>query len=104
MFDAGRYRDAGVVAVCARIGDLDHPVNFGRVVHFVPDTDYGREMRSRFWLGEIEAAIPTSDEQTRAMRQSNVNEELARRLQNGLSRGNVADAVPAVHAGQYIIF
>ena len=30
MLDAGRYRDAGVLAVCARIGDLDHPVNFGR--------------------------------------------------------------------------
>src|SRR5262249_31107738 len=41
MFDARRYREAGVVAVCARIGDLEHPVNFGRMVHFVRDTDYG---------------------------------------------------------------
>ena len=99
MFDAGRYRDAGVVAVCARIGDLDHPVNFGRVVHFVPDTDYGREMRSRFWLGEIEAAIPTSDEQIRAMRQSNVNEELARRLHQHATEemGYLAEMLPTLY-------
>jgi hypothetical protein len=83
FFDIRRYREAKVIGVCARIGDLEHPVNFGRMVHFVRDTDYGCEMRSRFWLGIIESRDPSvafSDEQVRAMRQSNVNEELARRL------------------------
>ena len=64
MFDARRYREAGVVAVCARIGDLEHPVNFGRMVHFVHDTDYGCEMRSRFWLGEIESRDPNVNSPT----------------------------------------
>ncbi len=46
LFDPARYRESGVIAVCARIGDLEHPVNFGRMTHFVRDTDYGCEMRS----------------------------------------------------------
>jgi hypothetical protein len=97
-----RYREAGVVAVCARIGDLEHPVNFGRMVHFVRDTDYGCEMRSRFWLGEIESRDPNvtfSDEQIRAMRQSNVNEELARRLHQHATEemGYLAEILPTLY-------
>ena len=83
MFDAGRYQSSGAVAVCARIGDLEHPIDFGRITHFVRDTDYGCEMRSRFWLGEIQSRDPNvrlSAEQVTAMRKNNVNEELARRL------------------------
>jgi hypothetical protein len=83
FFDAQRYKDSGAVAICARLGDLERPVNFGRMVHFVRNTDYGCEMRSRFWLGIMESRDPEvsfTDEQVRTMRQSNVNEELARRL------------------------
>ena len=53
------------------------------MVHFVRDTDYGCEMRSRFWLGIIDSRDPKvsfNDDQVRAMRQNSVNEELARRL------------------------
>ena len=112
MFDARRYREAGVVAVCARIGDLEHPVNFGRMVHFVRDTDYGCEMRSRFWLGEIESRDPNvkfSDEQIRAdapeqcQRRAGAPAASARDRGNGLSRGDPADAVQAHHAGQYVL-
>jgi hypothetical protein len=71
IFDSSRYRDSGVIAVCACTGDLEHPVNFGRMTHFVRDTDYGCEMRSRFWLILIESRDPDvtfSDEQVRTMR------------------------------------
>ena len=53
------------------------------MTHFVRDTDYGCEMRSRFWLGIIESRDPNvefSEFDARAMRARSVNEELARRL------------------------
>lgn len=102
FFDAQRYKDAGVMAVCAKIGDLDHPVNFGRMTHFVRDTDYGCEMRSRFWLGIIESRDPNvtfTDEQIAAMRKRDVNEELARRLhQHAVEEmGYLAEILPTLY-------
>jgi hypothetical protein len=102
FFDIRRYRDAKVVGVCARIGDLEHPVDFGRMVHFVRDTDYGCEMRSRFWLGIIESRdpkAPISDAQADAMRKGNVNEELARRLHQHATEemGYLAEILPTVY-------
>jgi hypothetical protein len=32
---------AGVVAICAHVGDIEGPENFGRMVHFVRHTGYG---------------------------------------------------------------
>ncbi len=83
LFDAERYKASGAVAVCARIGDLDHPIDFGRMTHFVRDTDYGCEMRSRFWLGEIRSREPgkiLTEQEQDSLRKANLNEELARRL------------------------
>lgn len=37
--------------ICARTGLADMPVDLGYLVHQVRRTDYGCEMRSRFWLG-----------------------------------------------------
>jgi len=45
----------------------------------VLDTDYGCEMRNRFWLGIIESRDPDeefSEADARAMRERRVNEEL----------------------------
>jgi hypothetical protein len=102
LFDPERYRRSGALAICARIGDLTHPVNFGRMTHFVRDTDYGCEMRSRFWLGIIESrdpSAPLSDDQVGAMRQSNVNEELARRLHQHATEemGYLAELLPTLY-------
>jgi hypothetical protein len=77
-------------------------VNFGRMTHFVRDTDYGCEMRSRFWLGLIESRDPNvtfSDEQVRTMRRSNVNEELARRLHQHATEemGYLAEILPTLY-------
>lgn len=41
----------GEVAVCARLGSGDLPVDVGWLIHHVRPTPDGSEMRSRFWLG-----------------------------------------------------
>ncbi|MFC1863618.1 DAPG hydrolase family protein [Thermodesulfobacteriota bacterium] len=38
-----------ITAICANVYDLDK-VSLGRIIHFMRDTDFGCEMRSRFWL------------------------------------------------------
>src|SRR5262249_56214803 len=83
LFDAAKYKASGAVAICARIGDLDHPVDFARMTHFVRNTDYGCEMRSRFWLGIFASRDPEvsiTEDRARELRRANVNDELARRL------------------------
>jgi hypothetical protein len=83
LFGAARYKESGAVAVCARIGDLDHPIDFARMTHFVRNTDYGCEMRSRFWLGIFKSRDPSAAIAQRhagELRKANVNDELARRL------------------------
>ncbi len=39
------------VAICARLGSSDIPVDVGWLVHHVRPTPDGAEMRSRFWMG-----------------------------------------------------
>ena len=39
------------VAICARLGSGDIPVDVGWLVHHVRPTPDGAEMRSRFWMG-----------------------------------------------------
>ena len=102
LFDPQRYHQSGAMAVCARIGDLTHPVNFARMTHFVRNTDYGCEMRSRFWLGLIEsrdAGMTLSEAQIRALRESNVNEELSRRLHQHATEemGYLAELLPTLY-------
>ncbi len=53
--DTSRFEEAGVsAAVCARVGPLDAPIRAGHLIHLCRDTDYGCEMRSRFWLGDTD--------------------------------------------------
>lgn len=40
-----------VVYVCARLGYVNLPIDFGWLIHQVRKTVNGSEMRSRFWLG-----------------------------------------------------
>ena len=66
--DTSRFASAGVTAaVCARVGMLDAPVWTGHLIHLVRDTDYGCEIRSRFWLGDVEPADPTFDREARLL-------------------------------------
>lgn len=65
-FDAARLSRAGIsAAVCGRVGPLDAPLWAGHLIHLCRDTEYGCEMRSRFWLGDVD---PPELASTRAAR------------------------------------
>jgi len=50
FLDISRFEEAGVgTVICANAYDLEK-VPQGRIIHFVRDTDFGCEMRSRYWL------------------------------------------------------
>lgn len=53
--DEGRLN--GAVAICARVGSGDLPVDVGWLVHHVRPTAWGSEMRSRFWMGGRHVAL-----------------------------------------------
>jgi hypothetical protein len=64
--DVSRFEKAGIsAAVCARIGLLEAPVWGGHVIHLCRDTDYGCEMRSRFWLGDVDPPELAPDREAR---------------------------------------
>ena len=72
------------------------------MTHFVRDTDYGCEMRSRFWLGMIAHRDPTitfRKPQVRAMRAENLNREFARRLHQHCveEMGYLAEILPVLY-------
>ncbi len=101
-FDPAAYAASGAMAVCARIGPLDAPLNFGRMTHCVRDTDFGCEMRSRFWLGVIQprdggAAVPEAE--ARAMRAAQVTPEFTRRLHQHCveEMGYLAEILPVLY-------
>ena len=101
-FDIAKYKASGHFAVCARPGILDAPINVGRMCHFVRDTDYGCEMRSRFWLGMIshrDPAITIPEAQASEMRKANLNGEFARRLhQHAVEEmGYLAEVLPVLY-------
>ena len=45
------------VAICARLGSSDVPVDVGWFIHHVRSTPNGAEMRSRFWMGGRHIAV-----------------------------------------------
>jgi hypothetical protein len=101
-FDAKLYKESGAMAVCARPGLLDEPINTGRMTHLVRDTDFGCEMRSRFWLGMIEhrdPAIKIPEAAVRAARAANVTTEFARRLHQHCveEMGYLAEILPVLY-------
>ena len=101
-FNAEAYRKSGAFAVCARPGLLEAPFHVGQMCHFVRNTDYGCEMRSRFWLGMIAHRDPTIElpkEQVAAMRKDNLTEEFARRLHQHCveEMGYLAEILPALY-------
>jgi DAPG hydrolase PhiG domain len=66
LLDVSRFASAGVsTAVCGRVGVLDAPVWAGHLIHLVRDTDYGCEMRSRFWLGDFDPPALASTREAR---------------------------------------
>jgi len=43
----------GAVAICARPGLLERPIDLGRMVHLALPRPWGCELHSRFWLGYV---------------------------------------------------
>ena len=55
VLDVSRFEEAGVTSLqYARVGPLEGEGWLGHIIHLCRDTDYGTEMRSRFWLGDVE--------------------------------------------------
>lgn len=102
FFDDPGFGQFDGVAVCARLGALDEPLNLGRMVHFVRNTEIGCEMRSRFFLGHIEArdGAPEIDAATAAaMRPEIATPDMARRLHQHATEemGFLADLLPVLY-------
>jgi hypothetical protein len=101
-FDAAKYRASGAFAVCARPGLLDAPIHLGRMCHLMRDTDYGCEMRSRFWLGDIAHRDPTvtiPEAVIREKRKEQLTADFARRLHQHCveEMGYLADILPTLY-------
>jgi hypothetical protein len=47
--------EPSAVAICARAGLLERPIDLSRMVHLARDREWGCELHSRFWLGYVEA-------------------------------------------------
>lgn len=45
----------GAVAICARAGLLERPIDVGRLIHLVLARPWGCELHSRFWLGYVKS-------------------------------------------------
>lgn len=102
FFDPARYKSHDGNAICAHIGLLDAPLNLGKMTHFVRNTPWGCEMRSRFFLGHIASrdpapAIPQAE--AAALRLANVTPDLARRLHQHATgeMGFLADLLPVLY-------
>ncbi len=53
--DVSRFEEARIgTAICAKCGYTGKGLNFGLLIHLIRETEAGCEMRSRFWLGDIE--------------------------------------------------
>ena len=102
VFDKQKYEASGALAVCARPGLLDAPINTGHMCHFVRNTDYGCEMRSRFWLGDIahrDASVTIPEAVIREQRKTHVTPDFCRRLHQHCveEMGYLAEILPTLY-------
>ncbi len=65
ILDVSKFEELGITAIYGRIGIEGVPGYAAKVVHFVRDTPYGSEMRSRFWLGCFEGNDLENNRETR---------------------------------------
>lgn len=96
--DASRLRESGVTAaICGRVGPLEAPVWAGHLIHLCRDTDFGCEIRSRFWLGDFEPAEIAPDEAVRNdLFPDRVGEGLMRHCHEEMTY--LAGFLPGLHA------
>jgi hypothetical protein len=68
MLDTSRFEDRGIThAVCARIGAANAPFWAGNLVRAARDTEFGCELRSRYWFGDTGRKEEAPDPETLAL-------------------------------------
>jgi len=102
VFDPVLYGAFDGVAICARPGIQDKPVNVGHMTHFVRNTDFGCEMRTRFWFGDVhhQDLVTELPEAIKAMvRQEAMTDDFCYSLmQHALEEmGYLADLLPVLY-------
>ena len=102
MFDPDGFDATGAVAICGEPGALEKPIYLGQMCHYVRDTDYGCEMRSRFWLGDVHSqnrgeTLP--DEVIAGVRAAVLTDKFAKDLhQHAIEEmGYLADLLPVLY-------
>ena len=53
FFEETLQQVPGALAICARAGLLERPIDLGRMVHLALPRPWGCELHSRFWLGYV---------------------------------------------------
>ena len=102
VFDPAGYDAVDGVAICARPGSLEKPINLGHMTHFVRNTDYGCEMRTRFWLGDIHAqddGAPLPEAMRAGIRAAALGDDFCARLHRHSieEMGYLADLLPVLY-------
>jgi hypothetical protein len=102
FLDPRQYDAFDGVAICARTGSLEAPVDHGRTIHFVRNTGFGCEMRSRFFLGDLasrDPATPFTPARAAELRAQRVTPDLACRLHRHSSEemGYLAEFLPVLY-------
>lgn len=68
MLDISRFQDAGITfGVSARIGSKQEPYWAGKFLQVCRDTDFGCEIRCRYWFGDTGRKDESPDQETLAL-------------------------------------
>lgn len=102
VFDPKGYEAVDGLAVCAFPGSLERPINLGHTTHFARNTDYGCELRTRFWLGDITHQNPNEsvpDDVKDLVRAQVLTDDFATRLHRHAieEMGYLADLLPILY-------
>lgn len=102
VFDPKGYEAVDGLAVCAFPGALERPINLGHMTHFARNTDYGCELRTRFWLGDITHQDPNEsvpDDVKDLVRAQVLTDDFATRLHRHATEemGYLADLLPILY-------
>lgn len=95
-------RLGGDVAICARLGSSEVPVEIGWFIHHVRATATGAEMRSRFWMGGphigVRRGIRLADRAVRPIAAHQLPDPRDLMVHCAQEMNHLAGFLPALHA------
>ena len=102
MFDPEGYDKVDGHAVCGTPGSLEKPINLGHMCHFVRNTDYGCEMRTRFFLGHVHSQdkdVTLPDDVVQMVRSQALTDQFCKDLhQHAIEEmGYLSDLLPVLY-------